>query len=113
MTRSRLLVIALPGLLMAAPALAQVSIGFGLGRGYPYTGLYLPYYHGGYAGPLGSPYLDPYPIYRSPQIFPRGGDPMIPGAVSYVDEGAYRNYRDRAGNHLGRVALSEIPAHRW
>jgi hypothetical protein len=113
MRHTRILALALLGVLLAIPAMAQISIGFGTGRGGFYPGLYNPYYGGSFVGPLGYRYLDPYPVYRSPQIHPRGGVPMIPGAFSFIDEGDFRNYRDRAGNYLGRMPLSAIPSHRW
>jgi len=77
-------------------------------RGY-YGGWWGP----GYTAPLG--YYDPYytSYYRTPQVYPRSGAPAIAGAASFIDEGAFRNYRDAAGNFIGRVPLSQIPAGSW
>jgi hypothetical protein len=105
--KGKLIIAVVLGLLVSAlPASAQV--GFGIGYGPGYYGF--PYY-GSYGGVWGYPMMSP--IYRSPEIRPSGGVPMIPGAVSYIDEGDYRNYRDAAGVYLGRVLLTEIASNRW
>lgn len=71
-----------------------------------------PYGGYGYVAPYG--YAVPYgprvvaPGYALPYRYGRVADLVPPGAYSYVDEGAYRNYRDIAGNYLGRVPLSAL-----
>lgn len=50
-----------------------------------------------------------YPVYGAP--IP--GRCSIPGAVTFIDEGLYRNYRDAYGNYLGRVPLHAIPPGYW
>lgn len=114
MRRSNLLTIALLGLLLAAiPASARTSFGIGFGNYGPYNSFYSPYwYGGGYYGPWGYPYVGP-STYRSPQIRPSSGVPMIAGATNYIDEGDYRNYRDDNDTYLGRYPLGSIPAGLW
>lgn len=68
-----------------------------------------------YPGPRGYPSRrgGPSGYYLSPRVRPVSGTPMIRGAVSFIDYGRYRNYRDPAGTFLGRVRLSSIPRNRW
>lgn len=108
MTRSRLILFAVLALVLASnPVSAQhVGVSFGFGPSY-----YSPYYFGSYYGPWGYPYVPT--VYRNPEVRPSGGVPMIAGAVSYVDEGEYRNYRDSAHAFIGRVPLRDIPSDRW
>ena len=42
-----------------------------------------------------------------------GGVPMMAGAVTYVDEGAYRDHRDDWHRYIGRVPLGNIASDRW
>lgn len=82
-------------------------------HGY-YGGYYRPYgyYRSGYYGSYYDPYYAPR-VYGAPVVLPTAGVPMVPGAVSYIDEGDFRNYRDAYGNYIGRVPLGSIPAGRW
>jgi hypothetical protein len=107
MRPSRLILFAVLGLVLAVyPASAQhFSVGLG---GGPF---YSPYYFGSYWGPWGYPYVPP--VYHNPEVRPSGGVPMISGAVTYVDEGDYRNYRDASHDYIGRVPIRDIPSDRW
>ena len=68
----------------------------------------------GYYSPYRSyPYVYNSPVYASPiygssYYVPPTQVDSYPGAYSYVDEGAYRNYRDINGNYIGRVPLGAI-----
>jgi hypothetical protein len=81
------------------------------GHGYVYGNGYDNVYGSGYgayspyrAAVPGSPYG-----YRTA----RTDNPYQGGPFSYVDEGAYRNYRDAAGNFVGRVPLASLVGERW
>lgn len=68
--------------------------------GYSRYGGYSPYGGSAFGGPYG------YRTYRTV-------DPYQSGPASYVDEGAYRNYRDAAGNFIGRVPLASLYGRGW
>ena len=128
---TKLILIALFGLsLVAHPAEARrgrglaIAAGIGIGAAIAsshhrdYYGYYGgPYYssYGYYNRPLGYSYYDPYytPTYRSSQVYPSSGAPMIPGAASFIDENGFRNYRDAYGNYIGREPLGAIVPGRW
>lgn len=65
-------------------------------------------YRDRYVAPYGAYAPYGYPVPYGYAVPGRAGFVAPPGAYSYIDEGAFRNYRDAAGNYIGRVPLRPL-----